>query len=132
MSQLEARLQAVQAERRANARFQVEYPAKFRTISTERRGRVVNVSLHGARIEFDHDEPPPMGLSGMLMFEGVEKFCQVVWRDERACGVEFEREMLPDIFKEIVGVEAPENTGPVARAINIPLGRKRNRLVAGG
>jgi len=51
---------------------------------------------------------------------------------EFVLGVEFEREMLPDIFREIVGAEVPESGGPVARAINIPLGRKRSRLVAGG
>ncbi|MEP3051074.1 MAG: PilZ domain-containing protein [Erythrobacter sp.] len=131
MSSYAARRHAVDTERRGDARHLVDFPARFCTISAERRGHLANVSPQGARMEFRGDEPPPKNVSGMLMFEDIEVFCKVVWSNCDACGLIFERP-LPAKALGIAVSETPTSSGPVARAINIPLGRKRGRLVTGG
>ena len=64
MSQYEARIEALEADRRRTARFTVECSAIFRTVSGDRRGTMENVSELGAR--FATKRPPVQGVTGLL------------------------------------------------------------------
>lgn len=130
MSLFEARLQAMQAERRRTARFAVDCPVRFSTIAAHRDGRLANISEQGAKLLLQ--QPPREGITGWLAFAGHDAFCRVIWASHDACGVEFERP-LPQAVLIVVAGEQVKESGPVANAGNIPMGRKRGgRLVSGG
>lgn len=126
MSFLEARRKAAQIERRRSARFTIDIPVTFRTISGDRECRMANISDSGAKLETA--EPPRKGVSGWLIMGTQEIYCSVIWTNDNACGVEFERAMAEDTLLSITGVQAQQNT-PVANAGNIQMGRKRNGLL---
>ncbi len=127
MSFLEARQQSVRADQRRAGRFAVEIPATFRTASGERQCRLANISDNGAKLETA--SPPAKGVSGMLMLGEQEVYCTVIWSNETACGIEFERNIGEAALVEIAG-EQVQRTGPVANACNIQMGRKRGSLVS--
>lgn len=130
MSLYDARKKAAQFERRRSARFAVELEAVFRSISSERLGRLANISEQGAKILMD--APPREGISGWLAFAGQELFCKVVWASPEACGVHFERPLSQQVLVAIAGDQVNLG-GPVANAGNIQMGRRRGgRLVASG
>jgi len=130
MSLFEAKIQAMQAERRRTARFAVDCAMRFRMISGHRDGQLANISEMGAKLSLTN--PPREGVTGWLTFAGHEAFCRVIWCTNDACGVEFERPLPQSVLIAIAGEQAKQN-GPVADAGNIPMGRKRGgRLVAGG
>ena len=130
MSLYDARKRAAQLERRRSARFAVDLEALFRSISTERMGRLANISEFGAKIMMD--SPPKEGISGWLAFAGQELFCKVVWTAPDGCGVEFERPLAQQVLVAIAGDQIAQ-AGPVANAGNIQMGRKRGgRLVSRG
>jgi PilZ domain len=129
MSLFEARIQAMQAERRRTARFTVDCAMRFRMISGHRDGRLANISEQGAKLALQN--PPREGMTGWLAFSGHEAFCRVIWSTSDSCGVEFERPLPQSVLIAIAGEQA-KLTGPVANAGNIPMGRKRGgRLVSG-
>lgn len=123
MSQYEARIEALEADRRRTARFTVECSAIFRTVSGDRHGTMENVSELGAR--FATKRPPVQGVTGLLLFGSLEIFCKVAWANADACGLVFDHPISLDALAQIGG-ELPHANGPVARAGNIPLGRKRS------
>lgn len=130
MSFLEARQKAAQMERRRTARFTIDIPVILRTISGDRHCHMANISDNGAKLETP--EPPPQGVSGWLIMGKQEIYCTVIWANDSACGIEFERAIGEQTLVEIAGDQVKE-AGPVAQAMNIPMGRKRSgRLVAGG
>lgn len=130
MSLFEARIQALQAERRRTARFAVDCAARFRMISGHRDGRLANISEQGAKLLVQ--QPPREGMTGWLAFAGHEAFGRVIWTSNDACGIEFERPLPQAVLIGLAGEQAKQ-TGPIANAGNIPMGRKRGgRLVAGG
>ncbi len=126
MSFLETRQQAAQTDQRRSGRFAVQIPAIFRTISGDRECRMANISDNGAKLETA--SPPAQGVSGMLILGEQEVYCTVIWSNDGACGIEFERNIGEDALVEIAG-EQVRNAGPVANAGNIQMGRKRGRLV---
>ncbi len=126
MSFLEKRQQAAHSDQRRSGRFAVEIPATFRTTSGERACRMANISDNGAKLETDN--PPATGVSGMLLLGSEEIYCTVIWSNDNACGIEFERSIGEHALVQIAG-EQVRNTGPVAQACNIQMGRKRGRLV---
>lgn len=129
MSDRATRSHAVQTERRRTHRFPVEIAVALRTVNGTRSCRLGNVSDAGASLELDN--PPAAGVSGWLVMGGEEVYCQVVWSNATACGIEFERALPTATLEGIVGSKLPEH-GPAANRGNIPKGRKRARLVAGG
>lgn len=129
MSQYENKMDALQADRRNTARFVAKCDAIFRTVSGDRRGTMENVSELGAR--FATKRPPVQGVTGLLLVGSIEIFCKVAWANADACGLVFDHPISLDALAQISG-ELPHVNGPVARAGNIPLGRKRSgRLVSG-
>ncbi|MGB3712250.1 MAG: PilZ domain-containing protein [Erythrobacter sp.] len=132
MSSLAFRQQALQADRRRNARFTTEIPVTLQTVLGNRQGRISNISDRGAMIEVS--SPPPENIAACLILGEEELFCTVVWSNEDACGVEFDRAIGDAKLAEIAGeeLEQQRERGPVANVGNIQPGRKRGRLVAGG
>lgn len=128
MSFLEARQQSVHADQRRSGRFVVAIPAVFRTASGSRQCRMANISDNGAKLETDN--PPATGVSGMLMLGEEEIYCTVIWSNDEACGVEFERSIGEAALTEIAGDQVRKSR-PVANCSNIQMGRKRGALVSG-
>lgn len=124
MSLYEARIQAAQRERRRTARFTIDIPASFRTVSGDRQCRMANISDNGAKL--DTDNPPREGITGWLLFGELEIFCKVIWTNDSSCGVEFERAITERTLIDIAGEQA-QPRGPVASTGNIQMGRKRGR-----
>lgn len=130
MSFLEARQKVAQMERRRAARFAIDIPVILRTISGDRNCRMANISDNGAKLETA--DPPREGITGWLVMGSQEMFCKVIWSNDTACGIEFERAIGEDMLAEIAGDQVREKL-PIAKAMNIPMGRKRSgRLVSGG
>lgn len=130
MSLYEARMRAAQTEQRRGARFTIDIPVCFRTIAGDRPCRMANISDNGAKLETD--APPRQGVTGWLVLGHDEIFCKVIWANETACGVEFERALGQDRLVGIAGDKANQS-GPIANAGNIQMGRRRGgRLVSGG
>lgn len=128
MSFLEARRRAAQLERRRAARFNVDLPAILRTITGDRECRMANISEGGAKLETP--APPREGVSGWLIVGARETYCKVIWANDNAFGVEFERAINGETLTEIAGAQVGQ-TVPVANAGNIQMGRRRGgRLVA--
>ena len=130
MSFLEARRRAAQVERRRSARLTIDIPVTFRTISGDRECRMANISDSGAKLETE--APPRTGVSGWLVMGTQEIYCSVIWANDNACGVEFERSIAQDTLIAITGNQVQQNA-PVANAGNIQMGRRRGgRLVSSG
>ncbi len=128
MSLLEARRNAVSAERRTAARFTVDIPAKWRTVGGDRDCTLANISVGGAKLNLA--TRPPEGVAGYVIFRAYELYCKVIWSDETHCGVEFERALTERALVAIAGEQA-RKLGPVAQAGKIQMGRKRSgRLVS--
>ena len=129
MSFLEARQRLAQMERRRSARFTIDIPVVLRTISGDRTCRMSNISDNGARL--DICPPPREGVTGWLVMGTQEIFCKIIWTNDTACGIEFERSLGEDTLVEIAGDQV-RDTVPVANTGNIQMGRKRSgRLVTG-
>lgn len=129
MGLYEARMQAVQAERRCASRLTIDIPACLRTIGGDRKCRMANISDEGARLETS--TPPRQGVTGWLVLGDHEIFCKVVWANETACGIRFERAIKTSTLIDIAGEQALPR-GPVANAGNIQMGRKRSGLIVAG
>lgn len=126
MSFLEARRKLVQTERRRSARFVIDIPVVFRTISGDRECRMANISDNGAKLETN--VPPSEGVSGWLIMGSQEVYCSVIWANDNTCGVQFERAITEDTLIEIAGEKVKE-TLPVANTGNIQMGRRRGGLL---
>lgn len=126
MSFLEARQKLAQSERRRSARFTIDIPATLRTISGDRPCRMANISDNGAKLETA--EPPKEGVSGWLVMGSEEIYCTVIWANDGACGVEFERALGEDRLIDIAGEQVTE-TVPIANTGKIQMGRKRSSLL---
>lgn len=128
MSLLEARRNAIAAERRAAVRFTVDIAAKWHTVSGDQDCNMANISVGGAKLELA--KPPAEGITGYIVFSAYELFCKVIWANETSCGVEFERPITERALVAIAGDQA-RKLGPVAQSGNIQMGRKRSgRLVS--
>ena len=126
MSLYEARIQAMQAERRRSARFTVDCTVRFRTVAGDRDVRLCNISEYGAKLAMA--SPPREGSTGCLVLAEHDTFCRVIWASNDACGVAFDR-ALPEPLLVAVAGEQVKQGGPVANAGNIPMGRKRGGLL---
>lgn len=129
MSSLAIRQQIAKAEQRRAPRFPVKIPVTLRTVSGNRKCRIANISDLGAKLEMP--DPPGEGISACIICGSDEIYCRIIWSDENACGVEFERALGEARLIEMVG-EQSEPNGPVANVGNIQMGRKRGQLVSGG
>lgn len=128
MSNLEAKADAVQQDRRRAARFAIKCSACFRTVSGDRKGVVENVSELGAR--FASTAPPAEGVTGLLLFGGNEIFCKVAWANSDACGMVFDHPISLETVAALAEQEM-RTAGPVANTGNIQMGRKRSgRLIS--
>ena len=115
---------ADEAERRVARRHAVDCPASLRLLGGEKPGRLSNLSVDGARLELD--DPPAVGISGLLAWNEQEQWCKIVWSRDGSCGVVFERSIPQAVIDATVGAASIEN-GPVADFNRIPLGQKRSR-----
>lgn len=113
---------AVHVDRRAAVRSRVDCPVQLRMPSGDRMGRLIDISERGARLQLEN--PPREGASAMLQWGSQEVFCEVAWANEGACGVFFERPLLPEILIETTGA-GDESAVPVADPKQIPIGKKR-------
>lgn len=129
MSSLAIRQQIAKSEQRRVPRFTVEIPVTLRTVSGNRACRIANISDLGARLELDN--PPATGISACIICGSDELYCRVIWSEDGACGVEFERSLGEAKLTAIAGARS-EQAGPVANVGNIQMGRKRGQLVSGG
>ena len=120
-----ANARTVNIERRTIQRYRVDLPATIETMSGTRDCVMSDISVAGAKITMN--DPLPIGVSGMLCWDGQEVFCTVVWSKDGACGVDFERSISPMLI-DGVSKGIIENSGPVADPNRIPLGRKRARI----
>ena len=127
MSFLEARQKSVRTDQRRSARFVVAIPVVFRTASGDRQCHMSNISDAGAKLETE--TPPTKGVSGILLLGDEEVFCKVIWSNDTACGVEFERKVKEATLFHIAGEQA-RKSGPVASCGKIQMGRKRSALVS--
>ncbi len=127
MSFLETRQQSVSTDQRRSARLMVAIPVTFRTASGDRQCHMANISDQGAKLETE--SPPGQGVSGMLIMGKEEVYCTVIWSNETACGIEFERCIGDAALADIAGDQI-RRSGPVANTGNIQMGRKRGRLVS--
>ncbi len=128
MSSLAARQLLAKADQRRVPRFAVDIPVTLRTVSGNRECQMANISVLGAMLELA--SPPCEGISVCIICSGNELYGRVVWSNDGACGVEFERVLAEHKLTEIAG-EQSDDTGPVANVGNIQMGRKRGRLVSG-
>ncbi len=128
MSFLETRQQSVSTDQRRSARLMVAIPVTFRTASGDRQCHMANISDQGAKLETE--SPPGQGVSGMLIMGKEEVYCTVIWSNEAACGIEFERCIDDTKLVEIAG-EQMHKGGPAANTGKIKMGRKRGSLVSG-
>jgi len=119
----------VRAERRAAARARIDSPAFLRLPTSDRHGRMSDISEGGARLKMA--DPPQKGTSAFLCWGTHEHFCKVIWATEEACGISFDRPIPVVLIEEISG-QAVETGGPVANPGKIPLGRKRSRPLVTG
>lgn len=130
MSSLALRQQLAQSDRRRNARFSTEIPVVLQTVLGQGEGRISNISGEGAMVELT--SPPPANIAACLVLADDELFCTVVWSEETACGVKFDRPIGEAKLAQIAGEELQQRErGPVANVGNIQPGRKRGRLVSG-
>ena len=128
MSFLESRQQAAQSERRRSARFVIDIPVTLRTVTGDRQCRMENISDKGAKLEIDN--PPKDGADCWLVLGEEEIYCQVIWSNESACGIQFERAISENRLIAIAG-EPAKQPKPAANTGNIQMGRKRSSLVGG-
>lgn len=128
MSSLAIRQQAVQSERRQSGRLPIDITVELRLVSGTHTCRMGNVSDSGAMLEMEH--PPRTGVSGWLVMGEDEVYCTVAWSNVTSCGIEFERSLPSAALGKFVG-EPEQNLGPIINRSNIPMGRKRSRLVSG-
>ena len=122
----------VPSERRSHERSSVNCEASLATVTGRREGRLVDLSIMGAR--FEVEDLPSEGASGMLRWSNHEFYCSVIWAKDGACGITFEQPLPQWVMDETVTVEKVAS-GPVANFGNIPLAQKRSRragLVARG
>ncbi len=130
MSFFKAEDGSLHVERRSNARFRLATPVELHLPSGTRQGQLSDLSEGGAKISIDN--PPSKGATVKLCWANQEEFCRVIWTGEKSCGVKFERAISSAIVLETMGQDEDLQAGPVADRSNIPLGRKRRRLGAGG
>ena len=71
---------------------------------------------------------PNEGVSGWLVLGDEEIFCKVIWTNETACGIQFERNLGENRLMAIAGSRAKQS-GPIANTGNIQMGRKRSGLL---
>lgn len=121
---------SLNAERRSSARFRFSMPAELHLPGGVRQGLLSDLSEGGAKITIDN--PPGKGATVKLCWSRYEEFCRVIWTGDKSCGVKFERAISSAIVLETLGQDEEIISGPVADHSNIPLGRKRRRLGAGG
>lgn len=127
MSSLAIRQQIAKAEQRRVPRFTVEIPVTLRTVSGNRACRIANISDLGAKLELA--DPPASGISACIICGQDEIYCRVIWSEDGACGVEFERALGEAKLTAMAGKQT-EQSGPVANFGNIQMGRKRGQLVS--
>ena len=111
-------------ERRMVQRHSVNCPAKLQMLGGDREGRLSDLSEAGAR--FDTADPPKEGASGLLSWGQHEFFGKVVWSNDKACGLVFERPIPHAVVHETVDIVEVES-GPVAKFDNIPVATRGRR-----
>ncbi len=116
----------VSIERRSADRSRVSTPAQLHLTSGIRVGALWDLSTGGAR--FEARDPPRVGVEALLKWQSHEVFCRVAWSADGMCGLAFHRPLSPTMFEDTLE-EEERRTGPVAKVRNIPLGRKRSRLL---
>lgn len=115
----------VQPDRRIARRFIVECPARLTLSGGVRDGRLSDLSEHGAR--FEAPNPPTIGMTGFLRWEGEEHYCKVIWSTDGRCGLQFERPIATGLVEKTCS-HVEVTLKPVAAVGRIPLGRRRGSL----
>jgi hypothetical protein len=115
-------------DRREVERNPIECQAQLHLTTGIRFGSLRDLSPKGARVVLGN--PPRIGTDALLKWQSHEAFCKVIWADDEACGLAFDRmlsrEMLDDSLSPSQDTAKPN--GPVAAVSSIPLGRRRSRL----
>ena len=62
----------------------------------------------------------------ILCWADEEQFCKVLWANEKACGLVFDRPISLDVLQRTAEM-VEEDGGPVANLDRIPLAQKRSR-----
>lgn len=127
MAFLNIRTAAVQPDRRVARRYLVDCPARMVMSGGDRDGRLSDLSEHGARLEAE--QPPLVGTTGFLRWNGEEHYCKVIWSGEGRCGLRFERPIAQAVV-EATCSHMEVTLKPVAALGRIPLGQRRGRPFA--
>jgi hypothetical protein len=83
---------------RISQRFQTDLAVLACTVIESRPARLVDISMHGARIESDN--PYPAGQRIALDLDGVRLFGVVTWAEIDRMGVKFETPLADGPFRE--------------------------------
>lgn len=121
---LNIRTAAVEPDRRVARRYRVDCPARMVMSGGDRDGRLSDLSEHGARLETG--QPPAVGTTGFLRWNGEEHYCWVIWSSEGRCGLRFERPIAQAVV-EATCSHIKVTLKPVAALDRIPLGQRRGR-----
>lgn len=125
MAFFNVKIAEVQPDRRVSRRFVVDCSARLTLSGGVRDGRLSDLSEHGAR--FEAPNPPAIGMTGFLRWEGEEHYCKVIWSAEGRCGLQFERPIATGLVEKTCS-HVEVTLKPVAAVGRIPLGRRRGSL----
>ncbi|MBO9519375.1 MAG: PilZ domain-containing protein [Porphyrobacter sp.] len=112
-------------ERRGSERVPASGEVHLQTAGGDWRGNLCDLSETGARVEIRN--PPPVGATALLRWDGLELFSRIVWVKEDCCGVMFDKPISVAVVDHARG-DATARSGPPANLGNIPFGKKRRPL----
>jgi hypothetical protein len=125
MGQEQAKGAAAWVERRGSERVPVSGVVHLQTAGGDWRGNICDLSETGARVEISN--PPPVGATALLKWDGLELFSRIVWVKDDGCGVMFDKPISIAVVENARG-DTSVRTGPPANLGNIPYGKKRRGL----
>ncbi|WP_338466035.1 PilZ domain-containing protein [Novosphingobium sp. ZN18A2] len=114
--------EVLQIERRADTRVLAHCSAELKLTTGSRTGRLTNISTGGVRLELA--DPPREGTTVMLEWKTFQMFCKVVWADNGACGLVFERPVSQGTVTQTSGQQM-EEPRPEADLRTVSLGGRR-------
>jgi hypothetical protein len=117
---------ALPHDRRTAPRIRVSRTARLRTSFSNCTGELWDLSTTGAR--FVAENPPKEGIAALLEWDSHDAMCRVIWSQEGACGLQFDRPISPALIDQAA---APSKSEVVATVGNIPLGKRRSALARG-